>query len=379
MATDVGAMFDRALAEPSLAHLGESLETARRLYGVGNYVYCGDLVGYLLQQHAESTDIAPLKAIYDELKGLALRAPDEDDGEAYEASEDDVELADDEAPHEGVKIVHSLGSGERISPRSKPSGHFGGAAARGAETKPRSKAPPPDDTPIVRAIDPRPAPIPPPRRVAPTPEASVEVEGRPVLPAWSPPPSPPRRDLPATRPPPEPPALRRGAGPEAPAPRPAMEVVRYQERALAPPPVIEGAPGRVAFAFAVGLLLGALAVVVLMDHYRAAVRPRFEGLGTRPIVVRSTPPTGGVRVIHAAAPAPRRVRESLPVTPPWPNTPTGFVRPQHPTVAPAGAYGASGDAYAPLATAAPVAASPPTAPRVPIPNSARLPAAAAVR
>ena len=49
----VEAMFGNALKMRRLflyPSEGESLETARRLYGVGNYPYARDLVGYLIAQ-----------------------------------------------------------------------------------------------------------------------------------------------------------------------------------------------------------------------------------------------------------------------------------------------------------------------------------------
>ncbi len=285
-------MFDRALAEPRLSHLGESLETARRLYGVGNYVYCRDLVGYLLQQHPDVADTGVLRRIFDELEGLAVGppaatqevedAPADDDDPTSEEEDDDRdpgEITDEfELPRRGAKVVHTLGTGVRVSPRSKPSGHFGGAAAREPTPAPEPAPEPIDETPVVRAIDPRPAPTPPPRRTMTPPEPSVEVEGRPVLPEWRPPPSQVRRDLPA------PIAL---AAP--PAAQPRAEIVRYEERPAATT-VIEGAPARVAFAFGAGILLGALAVVVLMEHYQATVRSRFPAIATRPVIIRTPPP-----------------------------------------------------------------------------------------
>lgn len=304
-------MFDRALAEPRLSHLGESLETARRLYGVGNYVYCRDLVGYLLQQHPDVADAGVLRGIFDELEGLALgpaAAADEPTGGSEggptdpdqpsdagdeEPDEDEETTGEFDLPRRGARAVHTLGSGARISPRSRPSGHFGGAAARPPTPPPEEAAPPAQETPVVRAIDPRPAPTPPPRRTMTPPEPSVEVEGRQVLPQWRPPPSPARRELPAPAPRPAPPT------PLAP---PRAEIVRYEERPVAAT-VIEGAPGRVAFAFGAGILLGALAVVVLMEHYQSTVRARYPAIATRPVIIR-TPAPPPIYLPPPPAPAP---------------------------------------------------------------------------
>jgi hypothetical protein len=89
-----------------------------------------------------------------------------------------------------------------------------------------------------------------------------------------------------------------------PAPVQRAEVVRYDER-VAPAIVIEGAPARIALAFGLGILIGALAVVALMEEYEAAVRPKHPSIATRPlrleapVVVRYAPPPA-----PAPAPAP---------------------------------------------------------------------------
>ena len=166
-------MLDRALVEPRLAHLGESLETARRLYDVGNYVYCRDLVGYLLTQHPDLADEGLLRAIHAELETLTQQAGDEDLPEGPDlaagsglldrspGSETAADAAIPPAAPKGPDVppaaprdrperrvrtgtghaaVHTVGGGAEEPPRTAAThrrGLFGGAAAATAEQRRR--------------------------------------------------------------------------------------------------------------------------------------------------------------------------------------------------------------------------------------------------
>ncbi len=66
---DLTTLINAALNDPTLSHLDDSLQTAQRLYDVGNFVYVRDLFGYLLGQDEHLRD-GVLGRIYNKLELL---------------------------------------------------------------------------------------------------------------------------------------------------------------------------------------------------------------------------------------------------------------------------------------------------------------------
>jgi hypothetical protein len=348
-------MLDRALQEPRLAHFGESLETARRLYDVGNHVYCRDLVGYLIAQQSDLGDEGLLRDIHKELEGLTSDDGDpeaetnpEIDRAPKPAEDDEAANAAAEVPGEGVarrrrrkrarggrSVVHEVGGvtePNRVSPVRSRTGQFGGSAAAAAAGAAGGPAPEPTDgdgaagadageqtktaTPAVPAIGPRrtPAPQPPPFASAtstppPPPPPEAAWAGRVATPS-----DPAMAAVPATTPAPPPPEEMRSATPHTltppgrlpvPAsvagPRTMIPYTRgdMEVRRLSTPlpvQVVESSPGRIVFTFITGMLIGALAVVMLVDRFGNADRPQHLPIHGRILIGQFPPPPQPVPV-----------------------------------------------------------------------------------
>jgi len=108
---DVGHLFMRALDDPRLSHLTESLETAEKLYYTKNYIFTCDLIGYLIGQNPDLTP-SLLNTIHEVLMVAKKEQLEEEAKEAAAKPNEETStpniiqtLSDDKHPGKTVEVI----------------------------------------------------------------------------------------------------------------------------------------------------------------------------------------------------------------------------------------------------------------------------------